>query len=653
MHDILLSHVAYVSSAALAAGGQLQAVLAAALVTATAPLESTASSTATSAATAAAAAAAATSGATTEASSGRGFDRLEAPQSWVAKDLNKEHMAYVLETLQRVCWAAAGGILHLIGTTELKSPQSGGAGNAGSAGSNQGVHFALGSPRSRTSESKELRLWGGTSIINLVFSGSTGSSDGTEAPSTLHGGVLSGHTSTTLDDIRIARESLRLIINCVSVRPEEFCQTFFSLPHLPEFILDLLLAADSADIRRWAERQLLRLAEASASPLVSLNVIESSPLSIGAGGQESQLKRMIIRGGVVQQHQHAIGPPEDGQRAATTPRFMLLQILLKARVPLWVPSSQSRGSAHRLLLRCYEYFSLRGRLLSLLMPEELAQIQPSPSTMLEDEARWIQNFSCSSDARLAPADNALLAGHMLLITSLLRLPTSASMKRRMGQSLIEPLLNDLLFPAARLIVSRATTSSTANEELQRASTSSLRRTLAACGSDSKTKGPKTECRFVAYDLLLELCRGCPGNYADVTRILTHLHHQYDPELANEWDYSPLVDAKMEAGFVGLKNAGATCYMNSVLQQFFTEPGLVEQILTTELDDNDSSAALFLELQRLMAHLRESEQQYYVPQKFWEVFRLWGQQVNPREQQDAFEFYTCLIDQVDEFLKVSA
>lgn len=49
---------------------------------------------------------------------------------------------------------------------------------------------------------------------------------------------------------------------------------------------------------------------------------------------------------------------------------------------------------------------------------------------------------------------------------------------------------------------------------------------------------------------------------------------------------PPVDGRAECGFVGLKNGGATCYMNSVLQQIFMVPGISEFILSIDEDNPD-------------------------------------------------------------------
>jgi len=45
-----------------------------------------------------------------------------------------------------------------------------------------------------------------------------------------------------------------------------------------------------------------------------------------------------------------------------------------------------------------------------------------------------------------------------------------------------------------------------------------------------------------------------------------------------WNYSPEAFEKSATGYVGLKNLGATCYMNSLLQQLFMVPAFRRGIL---------------------------------------------------------------------------
>lgn len=49
----------------------------------------------------------------------------------------------------------------------------------------------------------------------------------------------------------------------------------------------------------------------------------------------------------------------------------------------------------------------------------------------------------------------------------------------------------------------------------------------------------------------------------------------------EWDYLPPVGPRPPTGFVGLKNAGATCYMNSVLQQLYMVESIRVNLLAAE------------------------------------------------------------------------
>jgi ubiquitin carboxyl-terminal hydrolase 9/24 len=152
----------------------------------------------------------------------------------------------------------------------------------------------------------------------------------------------------------------------------------------------------------------------------------------------------------------------------------------------------------------------------------------------------------------------------------------------------------------------------------------------------------------------------------------------------EWNIVPQVTPRAECGYVGLKNGGATCYMNAVLQQLYAIPGLVDYVLSTIDEDStrtdvggggtggggggdgggggegsggggggnqtSRSTSVYWQLQSVLAHLKESRLEYYVPESFWKVFRMWGQEVNLREQQDAFDFFISMTDQIDEHLK---
>lgn len=54
----------------------------------------------------------------------------------------------------------------------------------------------------------------------------------------------------------------------------------------------------------------------------------------------------------------------------------------------------------------------------------------------------------------------------------------------------------------------------------------------------------------------------------------------------KFQFEPLVAARASCGYVGLKNAGATCYMNSVIQQLYMLPGVKESVLFVDENQPD-------------------------------------------------------------------
>lgn len=66
--------------------------------------------------------------------------------------------------------------------------------------------------------------------------------------------------------------------------------------------------------------------------------------------------------------------------------------------------------------------------------------------------------------------------------------------------------------------------------------------------------------------MVALSGNCAPNLRLLSDSLTELYYSGYEGTLTEWEYQPPVGPRPTDGFVGLKNAGATCYMNSVLQQ---------------------------------------------------------------------------------------
>ena len=125
-----------------------------------------------------------------------------------------------------------------------------------------------------------------------------------------------------------------------------------------------------------------------------------------------------------------------------------------------------------------------------------------------------------------------------------------------------------------------------------------------------------------------------------------------PRRPKEWEHTPLISPKAATRHVGLKNACATCYMNAVLQQLYMLPSVRNAILSVDgLPEDAKPTSLLHAMQILFAQLRHSNMQYVMPEHVWKTYRHQGQAVNLREQWDAFECWSQMVDQLDEGMKL--
>lgn len=204
-------------------------------------------------------------------------------------------------------------------------------------------------------------------------------------------------------------------------------------------------------------------------------------------------------------------------------------------------------------------------------------------------------------------------------------------------------------------------------------------------------------RLHAFNFMRVLCNNDQYNLQTLLHHLT-VNHQSLPNFTVEGSVStaPMVNSELKnaTGYVGLKNLGCTCYMNSLLQQFYmilplrnallnsdvvvklkelkANTGsegdnldeqyeekdtllstIAGQVLETNKKDIDTQLSdnLLYQLQHLLAHLTQSESEYIYPNQFFNSIKtINGEKIVLNIQQDVNEFFNTLCEKLENCMK---
>ena len=114
----------------------------------------------------------------------------------------------------------------------------------------------------------------------------------------------------------------------------------------------------------------------------------------------------------------------------------------------------------------------------------------------------------------------------------------------------------------------------------------------------------------------------------------------------DWKLNYREESTFSTSFVGLKNLGCTCYMNSLLQVFYHIIPFRESLLKCSCKDEKKNS--LCEVKKLFYSLKYIKDSYYTPNSF--VNNYDNEKLNIHQQMDVDEFFSNILDKLENRIK---
>lgn len=228
---------------------------------------------------------------------------------------------------------------------------------------------------------------------------------------------------------------------------------------------------------------------------------------------------------------------------------------------------------------CSQYFATMAGLLNYCRAYQVPV--RNLDSLLEREVSWLKRAKEFTVTHMESySDESILCGHLQLTKELVAF---LSPERKFefgskpgGPNLIRDILDDFVLPSSRMYADQRQLS-----QLPRSQTTDYSAEIYQPKSSARV--PRSQTTIIgsgrcvpvcesavsanaAYELLVALVVESFANLEALVNALIDMFYDEESQAISEWEYIPPVGLRPTNGFVGLKNGGATCYMNSVIQQ---------------------------------------------------------------------------------------